>query len=106
MDGGNIKIAKLVSTLLGAVWLTAVAGWITINQAIVTVHLRILDAVATVFVRVIQAVGGGGAKTLRESWRAAFLSATQTSELFAPLIFTVEIVLVSALLLWARERWV
>lgn len=102
---GNIKLAKLISTLLGAVWLTAAAGWIIITQAIVTVHLRVIGAVATLFTRVIRAFGQGGAETLRESWQAAFLSATQMSKLFAPLLLTVEIVVVSALLLWARRRW-
>lgn len=103
--GGEILVGKLVSTLLGAVWLTVVAGWITVSQAIVTVHLRVIDAIAQLYVRVIKAFGQGGAETIRASWRSAFLAAVETNELLAPLLLTTEVVVVSALLLWARRRW-
>lgn len=104
-DTGNIKVAKLVSTLLGSVWITVAAGWIMVINAIVRVHLSVINAVATLFVRVLEAFGQGGAETLRESWRAAFLSAVEANQLLAPVMFSLEIVTVSALLLWARERW-
>lgn len=105
VEGSEIKLAKLVSTLLGSVWMTAVAGWITVTQAIVTVHLRILDAIANLYVRVIRATGEGGAEALEASWSSAFQSAANTSPLFTPMIFSLEVVAVSAILLWARRRW-
>ncbi|WP_134671727.1 hypothetical protein [Halorussus marinus] len=106
VDGGEIKIAKLVSTLLGAAWLTVAAGWIMVMQAVVTAHVRVLDAVAAMYVRIIEAAVGGGAETVQASWGAAFRAAVETNRLLAPVILSVEVVLVAALLLYARRRWV
>lgn len=105
-DGGEILVGKLVSTLLGGLWLTVAAGWITVNQAIVRVHFRILDAIADLYVGVIEAVGQGGAKTLRVSWAESFRAATEVNGLLAPMLFSAEVIVVSALLLFARRRWV
>lgn len=104
-DGTEILVGKLVSTLLGGLWLTVSAGWITVVQAIVRVHLRIIDAAASLYAGVIRAAGAGGAETLRVSWRAAFQAAVDTNPLLAPTIMTLEVVIVSALLLYARRRW-
>ncbi|WP_132060248.1 hypothetical protein [Halorussus amylolyticus] len=104
-QGGEIKIAKLVSTLLGAVWLTVAAGWIMVMQAVVTVHIRVLDAAAAMYVRVIEAAVGGGAETIEASWASAFRAAVETNRLLAPMIFSLEVIIVTALLLYTRRRW-
>lgn len=106
VDGGEIKIAKLVSTLLGAVWLTVAAGWIMVAQAVVTVHVRVLDAAADMYVRIIDTAISDGAETVRVSWASAFRAAVETNQLLAPIILSVEVVAVMALLLYARRRWV
>lgn len=105
VDGGEILIGKLVGTLLGALWLTIVAGWMTLIQAIAAVHISLLNAFQGMIVSIITAAGVGGAETIRASWGAAFQGAVEVSPLFAPMVFSLEIVLVSALLIWARRRW-
>jgi len=105
IEDGEILLGKLVSTLLGGVWLTVVAGWITINQAIVQVHINLLDVAARSYARMIRAAGQGGAETLEVGWASAFQAAVDAEPLLAPIIFSAEVVVVSALLLWARRRW-
>lgn len=103
---GEIQMAKLLGALLGAAWLTVVAGWILIVEAITLVHIRVLDAIAALYVRVIDAAGTGGAETLRVGWSSAFRAAVDASPFLAPAILSVEVVAVSALLLYAKRRWV
>ena len=105
VDGGEIKIAKLVGTLLGATWMTVIAGWITVIQAVNRVNLEILYAIAGMFDAIITTFGQEGARTLRESWGAAYRSAVAVDPVVAPLIMTVEVVLVTGLLVWARRRF-
>lgn len=104
-DSGDIRLAKLVGTLLGSLWLTVAAGWIAVANAIARVHIRIVDAAASMYARIIRAYGDGAAETLRVSWAESFQAAVEANRLFAPLLFTVEVVVVTALLLWARRRW-
>lgn len=105
VDDGEIQLAKLASTILGAIWLTAISGWILIVETIALVHVRVLDAIANLYVRVIDAAGRGGAETLEVSWSAAFRAAVDAEPMLAPAILTLEIIAVSALLLYARRRW-
>ena len=105
-EEGDLLLAKLVSTLLGSVWLTVAAGWIMVVEAIARVHIIVLDTAGATVVRVIQAFGFGGARTLQVSWGAAFRAAVEAEPMLAPVLFSLEIVVVSALLLWARRRWV
>lgn len=104
-DGTEILVGKLVSTLLGGLWITVIAGWITVVEAIVAVHVRVLNAMTGLSVGVIRAAGVGGAETLRVAWAEAFRAAAAANPLFAPTIMTLELVLVSALLLFALRRW-
>ena len=102
---GEILVGKLVSSLLGGLWLAFAGGWITVTQAIARVHIRILDAAAGTVVRIVQAAGGGGAETIRVAWGEAFRTAAEANPVFVPVIMSLELVVVSALLLYARRRW-
>jgi len=104
-EGGEIQLAKLVSTLLGSLWLTVAAGWIAVVNAIARVHLQLIDAAASMYARIIRAYGSGGAETIRVSWASSFQAAIEANRLFAPLLFSLEVIAVTALLLWARRRW-
>jgi hypothetical protein len=104
-DGTEILVGKLISTLLGGLWLTVSAGWITVTQAIVRIHIRLLDAASGAVVAIVQAAGAGGAETLRVAWGEAFRAAAAANPLLAPAILSLELVVVSALLLYARRRW-
>lgn len=104
--GGEVLVGKLVGTLLGSLWLTVVAGWITVVEAIVRLHVQILDAIQQAQIAVLMAFAEGGADAYRESWSAAFRAAVEVDPLVAPAIMSVEIIAVSALALWARRRWI
>lgn len=105
VEEGEILLGKLVSTLLGGVWLTIVAGWVAISEAIVQVHINVVNAAAATQVRIIRAFGEGGADTLEVGWASAFRAAVEAEPLLAPVIFSAEVVVVTAILLWARRRW-
>ncbi|NHN59820.1 MULTISPECIES: hypothetical protein [Halorussus] len=102
---GEILVGKLVSSLLGGLWLAVAGGWITVMQSINRVHIQILDAAAGMVVRIVEAAGGGGAETIRVAWAEAYRAAVAANPLLAPALMTLEIILVSALLLYARRRW-
>lgn len=104
VDGGEIKIAKLVGTLLSALWLVIVSGWITVANAIVTLHIRLIGALEDLFVGVITAIGVETAETFRLGWRSAAEGALTVSPLLAPAIFSLEIVLVAGIVLAVRRR--
>lgn len=104
VDGGEVLIGKLVSTLLGAVWLTVVGGWYAITSAITRVQIALINSVRNAQVAIIRAVGAGGAETIRVGWASAAQAAVETSPLFAPLLLTMEIILVSAVALTVRRR--
>lgn len=103
-DGGTILIGKLVSTLLGAVWLTFVGGWWAIVSAVVRVHMAMINAAANGYAGIIDAVGQGGAETIRVTWASAFQAAVETNPLFAPILITLEVIAVSAIFLELRRR--
>jgi hypothetical protein len=103
-DGGTILIGKLVSTLLGAVWLTVVGGWWAIASAVVRVHMAMINAAANGYAGIIDAVGQGGAETIRVTWASAFQAAVETNPLFAPILITLEVIAVSAIFLELRRR--
>ncbi|EMA24635.1 hypothetical protein [Haloarcula argentinensis] len=103
-DGGTILIGKLVSTILGAVWLTFVGGWWAIISAVVEVHVAMINAGADGYAGIIRAMGQGGAETIRITWASAFRAAVETNPLFAPILLTLEIIAVSAIFLELRRR--
>lgn len=104
VDGGEIKVAKLVGTLLSALWLVIVSGWITVANAIVTAHIRIIGAVEDLYVNLITSIGVGTAETFRLGWRSAAEGALTVSPLLAPAIFSLEIVFVATIFLSVRRR--
>lgn len=104
VDGGEILIGKLVGTALGAFWLTVVSGWYAIVSAIVRVHISLITATSSAYASIINAVGGGGAETLRLGWASAFQAAVQADPLLAPLLLTLEVVVVSAIAIAVRRR--
>ena len=104
-DGTKILVGNLVGSLLGGLWLTFVGGWISVGEAVARVHIRILDAIAGLYSGVLRAFGVGGAQTLRVSWAEAFRSATAADPVLAPLLLTMELVVVSWLLVYAQRRW-
>jgi hypothetical protein len=103
-DGGTILIGKLVSTLLGAVWLTILGGWWAIVSAVVQVHMAMINAAADSYAGIITALGQGGAETIRVTWASAFRAAVETNPLIAPILLTLEIIVVSAIVLEVRRR--
>lgn len=103
-DGG-IKVAKLVSTLMGSLWLVTAAGWISIANAIAQVHIAILEAFAGYYTSAVRTLGLGGARVARANWGAAAESAFELDPLLAPLVLTLELIVVSGLVLWTAERW-
>jgi hypothetical protein len=105
VSGGEVLIGKLVSTLLGSLWLTIAAGWITVSRAIVQIHVSLLNTVAETYSAIVLAFGEGAAEASRATWGAAFQAAVDASPLLAPVIFSVEIVVVSGLLVVATRRW-
>jgi len=100
----RIKYGKLVGTALGAVWLTLVGGWITVQRTVVNVHIRVLTAVQNALVEIIGAVLGRGAWLVRGSWGEAYESAVQASPILAPLTLVAEIALVVGIVVWFRNR--
>ncbi|WP_311170644.1 hypothetical protein [Halobellus ordinarius] len=103
---GEIKIAKLVSTLLGAVWLTIAAGWIAVSRTIVQIHVSVLNAVAQMYSGIIRAFATNTVEASEAAWGAAFRAAVEADPLLAPIIFSIEIVVVSGLLVTASRRWI
>ena len=105
VSGGEIKIAKLVSTLLGSVWLVFAAGWITVLQAIVQIHISILNAGADMYREILLAFGRNTIEASQIAWGEAFRAAVDANAVLAPAIFSIEIVVVSGLLVGAGRRW-
>ena len=105
VSGGEILVGKLASTLLGALWLTFVSGWITIAQAIVQIHVSILNAGAEMYREILLALGANAERASTVAWGEAFRAAVDASPVLAPTIFSIEIVIVSALLVGAARRW-
>lgn len=106
VSGGEILIGKLVSTLLGALWLTIAAGWITISRAIVQIHVSLLNAAAEMYSDILLAFGTNATRASEVAWGAAFRAAVDASPVLAPVIFSLEIVVVAGLLVGAGRRWV
>ena len=104
VEGGEILIGKLISTALGAIWLTVAGGWIAIVDAIVSVHVALLLRASEAYVSVIEAIGSGGEETLRVGWAAAFRSAVEADPLLAPIILTLELTVVAGIALTFRRR--
>lgn len=94
VEDGRIRYAALFSTILSAGWLVLAGGFITVMNAIVTVHVSVLETAQTQWVRIISAILGGGAELSRTSWAVAFESAVETAPLLAPLLLALELVLV------------
>lgn len=105
VSGGEILIGKLVSTLLGALWLTIAAGWITVSRAIVQINVSMLNAAAEMYSDILLAFGANATEASRVAWGAAFRAAVDASPILAPVIFSIEIVVVSGLLIGASRRW-
>lgn len=105
-DGGEILVAKLVSTLLGALWITVAAGWITIVQTLAEIEIQILNRAAAAYVAIIRAVGVGGARTIEATWAGAAAASIEASPVLAPVIFSAVVVVTFAILVAARRRWV
>lgn len=105
VENGKLRYGALFGALLGSAWLVLVGGFIRIQDAIVTVHIRLLEAAQTYYVRVITAILGGGAELTRSSWAIAYRSAVDVAPLFAPMLFAVEIVAVWLILgtVWDRQ---
>ena len=102
---GEIKIAKLVSTILSALWITVAAGWIAVARAIAQVHISMLNAAAGMYSQILLAFGRGATETTQVAWGAAFRSAVEASPMLAPVLFSIEIVVVMSLLIGAARRW-
>ena len=105
VSGGEILVGKLVSTLLGSLWLVVAAGWITVTQTIVQIHISLLDAAAEMYYNIIVAFGENASRAAFVTWGEAFRAATETSPLLAPALFSIEIVVVAGLLVVATRRW-
>ena len=105
VSGGEIKIAKLMSTLLGSLWLVVAAGWISITQAIVQIHVSLLDAAAQMYYNIIVAFGTNAARASRETWGEAFRAAVEVSPLLAPALFSIELIVFAGIILAAGRRW-
>lgn len=105
VDGGKILVGKLVGTFLGSIWLAFIGGWISVQTAVAQVHIQALNQAGQSAAAVVTAFGAGGADTLRYTWGEAFRAAVETSPLLAPAIMSVELIVVSYLLIWARRRW-
>ena len=101
----TILWAKLMGTLLGGAWLTVVAGWTFVIDAVTVVNVRLLRAIGGGYASIIRTVGVGGAQGYQVLWGGAFQAAIETSPLLAPLIMSLELVFVSGVLLWALRRW-
>lgn len=94
VENGTIQYGALFSTLLGATWLVISGGIITVLNAIVSVHVRILEVAQLQWVRIISTVLGGGAELSRTSWAVAYQSAVETAPILAPSLLAIELVLV------------
>ena len=105
VSGGEILIGKLVSTLLGSLWLTVAAGWITVSRAIVQIHISVLNAAAETYRQILTTFGSNAVEASQVTWGAAFRASVEVNPLFAPAIFSIEIVVVSGLLVSAARRW-
>jgi hypothetical protein len=106
VSGGEILIGKLVSTLLGALWLTIAAGWITVARAIVQIHVSLLNRAAEMYSQILLAFGTNASRASRVAWGEAFRAAVDASPVLAPVIFSIEIVVATGLILAAARRWV
>ena len=106
IKNGAIQYGALFSALLGAGWLVFVGGLITVWNAIVTLHVRLLEQAQIQYVRLINAVLGGGAELSRASWAIAFEAAVDTAPLLAPALFVLEVVLAWVILgtVWDRQE--
>jgi len=104
VDDGRILYGKLLGTLLGAGWLTWIGGWIAVERAIVSVHMQVIRAAQQMYVRIINAVLLGGAQTIRHSWAEAYQAAVETSPVLAPLTLILDIIVVSAVLLYVKRE--
>jgi hypothetical protein len=104
VQDGRILFAKLIGTLLGATWLVLVGGWITVERAIVSVHVQVLEVAQTQVVRVIGVVLGGGAETIRLSWATAYRSAVEAEPVLAPLLLVFEVLVVVTVVVYVRDR--
>jgi len=106
IENGTIQYGALFGALLGAAWLVFVGGLITIQNAIVTLHIRLLGAAETQYVRLIEAVFGGGAELTRSSWAIAYESAVETAPVLAPALLALEVVAVWLILgtVWDRQE--
>ncbi|MFB6134879.1 MAG: hypothetical protein ABEJ55_07815 [Halanaeroarchaeum sp.] len=106
IENGAIQYGALFGALLGAAWLVLVGGLITIQNAIVTLHIQLIRAAQTQIVRLIDAVLGGGAELTHSSWAIAYESAVETAPLFAPALMALEVVAVWLILgtIWDRQE--
>ncbi|WP_435145918.1 hypothetical protein [Halobaculum sp. P14] len=105
IGSNGIMIGKLVSTLLGALWLVFAAGWITLIRAIVRLHLVPINAAASLYAGIIRTLGGQASQTARLAWGEAFRAAVEASPILAPAIMSAEIIVVVLILAAARQRW-
>lgn len=104
VENGTIRYGALFGTVLGAAWLVLVGGLITVQNAIVSMQVRLLEAVQFNLVSVISAFLGGGADLSRTSWATGYEAAVQTAPLIAPLTFALEIILVLGILGTVAKR--
>ena len=104
VDGGELLIGKLVGTVLGSLWLTVVSGWITVTEAIATVHIRFIRAGGNAYAGILESLGREAQATIATSWAAAFEASVEVNPLFAPAIFSAEILVVVAIVLVLRRR--
>lgn len=106
VEGGSVKYGALLGSLLGAAWLVIVGGFIRIQNAIVTVHVRLLEVLQAQLVAVIYEALLGGAGVMRTSWATAYRSAVDTAPLLAPALLALEIGLAWLILseVWGRQE--
>lgn len=104
VDGGEIKVAKLVGTLLGAVWLSVVSGWISVGEAIAQIHIQVINGIADGWVSIITTYGGQASSTQRVVWASALKAALETSPMLAPLLMSIEVAIVWGVIVTVRRR--
>ena len=104
VEDGRILYVKLLGTVLGSIWLVAVGGWIAVQEAIVSIHVMILETAQQQYVRVINAIFGDGAEVITASWGAAYRAAVETEPILAPLTLIVEITITMGLIHYLRQR--
>jgi hypothetical protein len=100
-----IRWGALLGTLVGGAWLAFVGAVVRLGEAVVLAHARLLGATETFLGQLLGAVFVDGASIVRLGWRSAFLSTVDVAgPVVAPLLVTLDLLVIASLVLVLRDR--